>query len=593
MSTELDFRIINSARWAAYGDALGFISELTDAQGLLRRLRINVILSGDEGPIPWADVPVDEWPLQRTVEWRRRIGGRQGAFVTLPAGTYSDDTQLRLATCRAIRANQGFDLEAFAKVELPVWLSYALGAGRASKRAAGNLARGGQWLANSYPGWTEAGGNGVIIRVQPHAWEAAAIGRSPYPMMLDVLKNGLSTHGHPRALASACVYADLLLTVLRKNSKAVTLRDIQYAVDHASRIPELIGEDHELGRYMIPAWEAAADGTFADAWNQVIKEMSLRVDQLADTLPSIADLEEVEKVDRYLALLRLWGLFDDEQRGSGTGTLFAALALLFLFPDNLDKAIKIACGAVNSDTDSIATVFGGIAGALLPIQTELPGLLQDDRYLTQEALRVAGSGDRPHFQYPDLLYWQPPQTQADASLLSDGRKFLAGLGHVQSEGSTFEATGGFNWQWVLLEFGQHVLVKQRKSPKDLPPELARVLLPVEPSSTMIHREDAEDIQPRGDEGIAERLKKATKNRIPAYQQDSLIEVSGPVKNQHSRRTQEPLESAVQEARASGMSNETIGRLLVDLSRDVSVEAAIVFAGIIGRDVRHSRARRGD
>ncbi|MGQ4463997.1 ADP-ribosylglycohydrolase family protein [Streptomyces violaceoruber] len=589
MSTKIDVRIINSARWAAYGDALGFISELTDAKGLLRRLRSDVNLSSDEGEIPWAGAPVDAWPLQRTIEWKRRIGGRQGATATLPAGTYSDDTQLRLATCRAMVAKQGFDLEVFAKVELPVWLSYSLGAGRSSKRAAANLARGGQWLANRYTGWTDAGGNGVVIRVQPHAWEAAKSGRSSYDMMLEVLKNGLSTHGHPRALVSACVYADLLLQVLRKERDAVTVRDVHYALDHASRLPEFLSKDPELSRYTIPAWEEMGHEAFGDSWRQVIKEMSQRVDQLADLLDASPNLNEGQKVERYLKLLRAWGMFAEEQRGSGTGTLLAALALVFLYPGNPDLATRVACGAINSDTDSIATVYGGLAGALISVSVDLPGPVQDDRYIVQEALRVAGSDAHSNFQYPDLLYWQAPQTQADAALSAQGRKFVAGLGFVKSEGAIFEAPGGsFNWQWLLLDFGQNVLIKQREHPKEVPPAIAAALLPAGAEGGRGVRLGQNEIQEnRGDGGIAERLRKAADDKSPAYRQESLIDVqlkSPP----YARRRRDPLESAVQEVHASGMSHETIGRLLVELSRDVSMEAAVAFAGIISREVKQSR-----
>ena len=112
-------RIINSALWAAYGDALGFMTELTNVAGLKHRTGQEYITS--------------------TVPWKRRIGGKFGATVDLPQGTYSDDTQLRLATSRAIRGDGEFDVEVFAKIELPVWTTYALGAGRGSKAAVSSL----------------------------------------------------------------------------------------------------------------------------------------------------------------------------------------------------------------------------------------------------------------------------------------------------------------------------------------------------------------------------------------------------------------------------------------------------------------------
>ena len=129
-------QVRRSALWAAYGDALGWISELVGRRGLSRRT------SGK--------------PLRRPIEWKRRIGGRAGITASLPRGCYSDDSQLRLATGRAIRAS-GFDVEAFAKVELPVWLSYGLGGGRATGVAAANLARANvPWFANTFKGWANS-----------------------------------------------------------------------------------------------------------------------------------------------------------------------------------------------------------------------------------------------------------------------------------------------------------------------------------------------------------------------------------------------------------------------------------------------------
>ena len=83
------------------------------------------------------------------MSWKRRVGGRNGVIVPLPAGCWSDDTQLRMAVSRSINRH-GFDVETFAHIELPVWPSYALGGGRASKAAAKNLANPKTlWYANT------------------------------------------------------------------------------------------------------------------------------------------------------------------------------------------------------------------------------------------------------------------------------------------------------------------------------------------------------------------------------------------------------------------------------------------------------------
>src|SRR4051812_611552 len=116
MTTDRKSRVLGSVLWAAWADALGFMTELADGSTVTWR-------SGSA-------------TVSQTTPWRRRVGGEFGAIVDMPAGTYSDDTQLRLATSRAIRADGTFDVDAFAKIELPVFLNYSLGAGRGTRTAA-------------------------------------------------------------------------------------------------------------------------------------------------------------------------------------------------------------------------------------------------------------------------------------------------------------------------------------------------------------------------------------------------------------------------------------------------------------------------
>ncbi len=73
-------RTRNSMLWAAYGDALGFVSELVGDKVLQKR-------TGGE-------------PLNHLMAWERRVGGRAGVTVRLLAGSWSDDTQFRLAVSR-------------------------------------------------------------------------------------------------------------------------------------------------------------------------------------------------------------------------------------------------------------------------------------------------------------------------------------------------------------------------------------------------------------------------------------------------------------------------------------------------------------
>ena len=110
----------------------------------------------------------------------------------------------------------GFDVETFARIELPVWLSYALGGGRASKAAAKNLGKPRTlWYANTFPGWADAGGNGAAMRIQPHVWASRDLDGDDY--MLGVVADSVCTHGHPRAIVGS------LLPCRRRSLTALAL----------------------------------------------------------------------------------------------------------------------------------------------------------------------------------------------------------------------------------------------------------------------------------------------------------------------------------------------------------------------------------
>ena len=231
-----------SALWAAYGDALGWISELTDANGLARR--------------------TGGTPLEKPVAWRRRIGGRSGVTVTLPQGCYSDDSQLRLATSRAIRSD-GFDVEAFSKVELPVWLSYALGGGKSTTSAALNLTKSSAvWYANRFKGWTNSGGNGAAMRIQPHVW-ATRFPRDGATFLPDVVRNSICTHSHPTGLMGAALHALTLAHAMDKGSLP-SPDDLWGIAKEAARLPEIVAGDFNIANWRT-AFENEA-GAFEQAW---------------------------------------------------------------------------------------------------------------------------------------------------------------------------------------------------------------------------------------------------------------------------------------------------------------------------------------
>jgi len=445
-------RTVSSALWAAWGDALGFITELTDEAGMRRRL-------GGQ-------------PLREPVPWTRRVGGKFGVDVILPAGCYSDDTQLRLATGRAVH-NQGLDVEAFAQNETPVWPAYALGGGRASKAAAVSLAKPGTpWFGNTFDGWLDAGGNGVAMRIQPHVWAASRPG-SVGPHLLDVLINGVTTHAHPRALVGAVLHA-VGLGVSLETGRVPPPERWPELLDMTLQSVKLIDEHPQLSSIWKPTWESAAGVSLDEAWQHTVDECRELFDKAASTVKELqrddGECLSTARLSAYDSLLANLELRDPSRRGSGTSTVVAAMTLAAGLSHEPATAALIAAHAIGSDTDTIATMAAGIVGACGG--AEDPVLVLDSSYLSAEARRLAAiaSGTPANsFSYPDLLDWTPPRTQLDVVGLDEDRPVLAGLGWLRPvEGSQPMTRRDTTWQWMQSDFGASFLVKRRESLRPLP-----------------------------------------------------------------------------------------------------------------------------
>lgn len=426
-------RTQRAALWAAYGDALGWISELTDSAGLRRR-------TGDK-------------PLTEPVAWKRRIGGRSGVTASLPQGCYSDDTQLRLATSRAIRSD-AFDVEAFAKVELPVWLSYGLGGGKSTSAAAMHLAqRSSTWWRNRFKGWTRSGGNGAAMRIQPHVW-AARGAEEAESYLLDVVRNAVCTHSHPTGLMGAVLHAQCVAHAL-VCGKLPLPADLKDAVRVAARLPEMLETDRELTFWRVAFEEEAGD--FGEAWATALAEADKAVSVAAACSGATGE-------ERYRTIVDGLRLRDPDRRGSGMLTAVAAAALAWCEP-RAAEAMCIAANSLGTDTDTIATMSGAILGATVtadpPVDVLDAGVIRKD---ADRMAEIAVGGRPPHHRYPDLMRWLAPRTRADALARSkNGDLVVRGLGRGTQLTEENDLVGhGFRWRWVKLDCGQTLLVKGRE-----------------------------------------------------------------------------------------------------------------------------------
>ena len=328
--------------------------------------------------------------------WTRRSGGRfQPYDESIRAGEYSDDTQLTLAVARS-RTNHGADWwKAFMQVELPLWTLYERGGGGATKRAAQ------AWVAGSPP-WQsgkadvvrryfDAGGNGVAMRVLPHALFLAGQD-DPTVLVHDVVRDGAATHGHPRALvgATACAYA--AWSLVRRNR----------TLGFGELLDLLIEERHGWGTFPDPergggAWFAAAnrvsDEPYEGLWNRTVDEMRQLLERARNGIRAGALADDRAVLDDL-------GCFG-RSKGAGTVTAAAAAYLAARHAAQPAQGVLRAAFERGADTDTLAAVTGGLLGCLAGDEW-LPASwldVQDAAYVRRIAGRIArgpsGADQRP------------------------------------------------------------------------------------------------------------------------------------------------------------------------------------------------------
>ncbi|MEZ2583098.1 MULTISPECIES: ADP-ribosylglycohydrolase family protein [Enterobacteriaceae] len=537
---------VNSSLWAAYGDALGFISELADRSLLMKRTGQDC-LSGLLG-------------------WRRQIGGVYGPVISLPSGAYSDDTQLRLSTSRAINNNNYFDVAAFSKVELPVWSSYALGAGLSSKLAAESLGKKTvTWYNNFYQSkrtnYVDSGGNGAAMRIQPHVWASQTPDRVE-SFLLDIIRNSLTTHGHPRAIAGSVFHAFCLSYVIT-NKKIPSISDARLLLQWITEIPNKIYSDINLNTAWVPLFESQTSIKLEDAYKEVHNE-----------LVNLLDIVEKWKLGdnpSYSSLVKALDLKDKKTRGSGTLTAVAALAASYLQSANLSSLMLEIVNELGTDTDSIATMVGALRGYIEGKQP--PQELQDQAYLIYDAERLynLSQGNKcDNFVFPDTAEWNPPTSSLDFVGVQDGKIVFPPFGEINPISEEFRSnstdTYQYFYQWMISEFNQSFLVKRRNS--------STVKSLKSGSSAMEGK--------RFSKRVESPLSKQQQIEIPAdyrTQSKRTIELDATMENGEL-----DLDKLTAEAIKNNFDEKLIGAHLLKISSLMGINGAIAYSAIIAKAV---------
>jgi len=367
-------RVRGSIVAAAVGDALGWPQE---------------IRSGIVGGQKSRDVE----PVPRFRDWERYAGTRFARYrETVAGGEYSDDTQLLLACARCCLAGSGW-LSRLITVELPSWTLYQRGAGRAVLAATRAWASGfapwqsrpsGRSGTDPVAAYFGAGANGVAMRIGPHVIITA---RSELgDLLVRVAADGITTHGHPRALVGAALHAVALRHALswRGAPREISLLD--------SVCDESSWQDPDWLHAVLPAeWArifTAVNGqSVSAAWAEAAAETRqlLRIAR-----QSASDRSEHETLGAL-------GCFDKSRNGAGTVSAVAAAYAATKTAGNPAAGLLLTAFAPKADTDTLSSMTASLLGALHGPTwlDDLAEAVQDSPYLATIAGQLASRAREP------------------------------------------------------------------------------------------------------------------------------------------------------------------------------------------------------
>lgn len=406
----------------------------------------------------------DLQPKLSFVEWVRREGGGYAPFQRrVPAGAYSDDTQLMLAVARSLSRGDSW-WEHLTRFELPAWTLYELGGGGAIKLAARGWAKGqAPWEAKKSGDrqrYFGAGANGVAMRILPHAIFGA--GDPKFDRVCErIVADGLTTHGHPRALVGGLVAGYAMWSALRWSGKVRYGELIEDCLSERkawSRLPESA---------LVPGWREAAEEGFdvplEVIWKQTCEEMS-------ELLSHCKEAIERGSLARDGDLLADLGAFGKEG-GSGTRTAAAAIYLASRYVAKPAAGLLAAAFARRADTDTIACMTGAMLGAFSG-DDRVEGLasdLQDGGYIHRLAAQVASHevDHAPRLDWPQQQKSRLTRKLADADAGETISLPLFGTSRVEAtEHPQTKSANEIRIWWLSTELGQTLAITSiRKAAK--------------------------------------------------------------------------------------------------------------------------------
>ncbi len=444
---------------AAIGDALGWPNEMPN-----RRVK--------------EDRYENRSNAQTFQTWRRRSGGRFMPHEDeILAGEYSDDTQLVLCTARSLLQGREW-LKHFACIELPTWSLYRRGGGGSTNRAVDI------WVDGQSP-WSQeiedekrrryfdAGGNGVAMRILPHAI-CGASDNTFHSTAKAILANGICTHGHPRALIGALAYGYAIWQALRLSGTLPYGHLLELVISSSrewSLFPESAG--------ILSKWRDAAQEItkhkFGELWSETIEEMRTLFERSLTGIRAGA----LSMDSRVLSDL---GCFDKSRNGAGTVCAAASLYIASKYAPDPRNGVLEAAVAKGADTDTLASMAGALLGAIAGSEwfQSYREQLQDESYIGHLAdslgsmscaqdsdLEPVIPGSKPRVAIDQFFEGLLISKKADSLRLPDGRQ--AFIEAITAVPTTSKNLRGRVWKMRTGD-GQSIYVKKFERGSGAPSE---------------------------------------------------------------------------------------------------------------------------
>ncbi len=245
----------------------------------------------------------------------------------LKPGSWTDDTQLTLATAEALIGSGGaFNMDMIAKKHIEAYQGERRGWGKSTANACKRLTEGVSWKDSGEP---KGSGNGVMMKIAPLGLRQSIIQQDPAIFLKECVTYAKMTHLGTQAIVAGVVHAAA----------------IDYLARHAylSNIPVFLSYLREVA---------------------LIAEKDLSADETGDKISW-----QIDRVLYYWRDYILPGRTDSKialRFGGGTSYAYNSFGLSYaLFvsnPSSFSVIWQTACAG--GDTDSNASIVGSLYGAL-------------------------------------------------------------------------------------------------------------------------------------------------------------------------------------------------------------------------------------